>query len=457
MASKTKRAARNNNNPSASHPRSSSRRASKSLDESRRRTRTRLIHGRGRTGKWEYDHHVVPPMTCSAAFRLDSARRGAQGFCDFAHHSTGASEEAPIYIYDRLDEPTRAMLEENLAVAEHGEMAVCFASGMAAISALVGVLVRTGQHIVSHRTLYGCTYSLFTNWLPRADIGTTFIDLSDEAALRKSIRHETRLVYFETPVNPDLQLIDIARVRRIVDETNLDRPLSHRVWIACDNTFASPFCQRPLQRGADVVVESLTKGIGGFGTDLGGVVVGPAGLQDKLLMYRKDFGGTLSPKAAWGALVYGLPSLAARMANYQKSAMRVAKFLEAHPRVEYVRYPGLPSFPQYDLAREQMVDESDRFAPGSMIYFVLRQTSHDDNPGERLIDWIAKNSYCITLAVSLGQVKTLIECPYSMTHAAVPREQKEVDGLVPGGVRLSIGLEDWHDLIAELDAALSST
>lgn len=457
MASRTRKPAGTNGSSKASHSKSSHRRPSQSHDESRRRTRTRLIHGRGRSHKWEYDHHVVPPMTCSAAFRLDSARRGAQGFCEFAHHAPDAPEHTPIYIYDRLDEPTRAMLEENLAVAEHGDMAVCFASGMAAISALVGVLVRTGQHIVSHRTLYGCTYSLLTNWLPRNDILTTFIDLSDEAALRKAVRNETRLVYFETPVNPDLQLIDIARVRRIVDEINLDRPLSHRIWIACDNTFASPFCQRPLQLGVDVVVESLTKGIGGFGTDLGGVVVGPADLHDKLLLYRKDFGGTLSPKAAWGALVYGLPSLAARMANYQKTAMRVAKFLEAHPRVEYVRYPGLPSFPQYDLARKQMVDENDRFAPGSMIYFVLKQISLDDNPGERLIDWIAKNSYCITLAVSLGQVKTLIECPFTMTHAAVPPEQKAADGLVPGGVRLSIGLEDWHDLIAELDAALSRT
>ncbi|QOJ02252.1 MAG: PLP-dependent transferase [Planctomycetia bacterium] len=456
MASRTKKSTRNNGNSPTARPATSQHLPSKRLDESRRRTRTRLIHGRGRTGKWEYDHHVVPPMTCSAAFRLDSARRGAKGFCEFAHHTPGAPEHAPIYIYDRLDEPTRAMLEENLAVAEHGDMAVCFASGMAAISALAGVLVRTGQHIVSHRTLYGCTYSLFTNWLPRQEIGITFIDLSDEAALRKSIHHETRLVYFETPVNPDLQLIDIARIRRIVDQINLDRPLSHRVWIACDNTFASPFCQRPLQLGADVVVESLTKGIGGFGTDLGGAVVGPAELHDKLLMYRKDFGGTLSPKAAWGALVYGLPSLAARMANYQKTAMRVAKFLENHPRVEYVRYPGLPSFPQYDLARKQMVDENGRFAPGSMIYFVLKHTSPDDNPGERLIDWVAQNSYCITLAVSLGQVKTLIECPYTMTHAAVPPEQKAAEGLVPGGVRLSIGLEDWHDLIAELNEALEN-
>jgi methionine-gamma-lyase len=432
-------------------------RSARRLDETHRRTRTRLIHGRGRSHTWEYDHHVVPPMTCSAAFRLDSAKRGAQGFSEFAHHTPDATEHAPIYIYDRLDEPTRAMLEENLAVAERGDMAVCFASGMAAISALVGVLVRTGQHLVSHRTLYGCTYSLFTNWLPRYDIAATFIDLADEAALRRAITSQTRLVYFETPVNPDLQLIDIGRMRRLVDEINLDRPLSHRVWIVCDNTFASPFCQRPLQLGADVVVESLTKGIGGFGTDLGGVVIGPAELQDKLLMYRKDFGGTLSPKAAWSALVYGLPSLAARMANYQKTAMRVAKFLEGHPRVEYVRYPGLPSFPQYDLARRQMVDENGRFAPGSMIYFVLRQASPDDNPGERLIDWIAKNAYCITLAVSLGQVKSLIECPYTMTHAAVPPEQKAADGLVPGGVRLSVGLEDWHDLIAELEEALSRT
>lgn len=425
--------------------------------EAQRAVRTRLIHGVGRTRKWDYGHHVVPPLTSSVTFRLDSTERGARGFVDFAHLAPDGEPPVPIYIYDRLDEPTRAMLEENLAAAEHGDCAVCFASGMAAISAALGVLVPADGHIVAHRTLYGCTYSLMTNWLPRYGVTTSFVDLTDPAALSYSVTDATRVVYFETPVNPDMQLIDIAAIRRAVDDLNVRRTQKEQIRIVVDNTFASPYCQRPLMLGADVVVDSLTKSIGGFGTDMGGVVVAPHWLRDLLLLYRKDFGGALSPKAAWSTLVYGLPSLAARMANYQKSAHHVARFLEKHPRVAEVRYPGLPSFPQYDLARRQMVDERGRFSPGGLLYFVLRQDSADEHAGERLVDWIAANSYCITLAVSLGQIKTLIECPYSMTHAALPPERKAADGLVPGGIRLSVGLEDWHDLIADLDEALRAT
>lgn len=425
--------------------------------ETERAVRTRLIHGVGRTRKWDYDHHVVPPMTSSATFRLDSVSRGAQGFVEFGHLSPDSEEHGPIYIYDRLDEPTRGMLEENLAMAERAECAVCFASGMAAISAAIGVLAPAGSHILSHRTIYGCTYSLLTNWLPRLNINVTFTNLVHPGSIAEQVRDNTRIVYFETPVNPDMQLIDIAAARRKIDQINEKRPPEERVWMVVDNTFASPFCQRPITLGADVVVESLTKAIGGFGTDLGGVVAGPKALHDPLVLYRKDFGGSLSPKSAWPPLVYGLPSLGARMANYQKTAHHIARFLENHPKVEYVRYPGLASFPQFELAKKQMIDESGHFSPGSMIYFVLRQRSENDNPGERLIDWIAANSYCITLAVSLGQIKTLIECPYSMTHAALPPDRKADDGLIPGGVRLSVGLEDWHDLMAELSTALDHT
>jgi len=426
------------------------------LRETQRRVRTRLIHGVGRSRKWDYNHHVVPPITSSATFRLDSARRGAQGFVEFAHLSPDAETRAPIYIYDRLDEPTRGMLEENLAVAEHGEMAVCFATGMAAISAALGVLARAGDHVIAHRTLYGCTYSLLTNWLSRCGVGLTLVDLNDPAVLREAERDATRVIYFETPVNPDMQLIDITGVRQEVDRLNEFRGEDRRIRIVVDNTFATPYCQRPLTLGADLVVESLTKGIGGFGTDMGGVVVGPRHLRDPVMLYRKDFGGTLSPKAAWSSLVYGLPSLAARMANYQKTAHHVAKFLEQHPKVRRVLYPGLPSFPEYELAKRQMVSEDGKFAPGSMIYFVLRDDSGAANAGERLIDWVAEHSYCITLAVSLGQIKTLIECPYTMTHAALPLEQKIADGLEPAGIRISVGLEDWHDITDELSAALDS-
>jgi cystathionine beta-lyase/cystathionine gamma-synthase len=418
------------------------------------RMRTRLIHGVSHTGRWDYNHHVVPPMTASATFRLDSAERGAQGFQEFMAEDFDPEKHPPIYIYDRLDEPTRGMLEDNLAFAEHGEIAVCFASGMAAISAAMCVLTRGGEHMVSHKVLYGCTYSLASTWLPRYKIHVTLTDLTDLAQLRQAIRPETRVIYFETPVNPDLKLIDIAAVRAVADELNARRPDEERIWVVVDNTFATPFCQRPLELGAHLVCESLTKAIGGFGTDIGGAVIGPRKLHRDLVLYRKDFGGSLSPKNAWPPLVQGLPTLATRMINYQKSAMRVAEFLEKHPKVERVCYPGLASFPQRELAKRQMFDYRGHFAPGSMLYFVIRDPEGKGEPASRFIDWAAAHAYSLTLAVSLGQIKTLVEAPYTMTHAPMPDEEKRARGIVPGGIRVSLGLEDWHDITADLAEAL---
>jgi len=393
-------------------------------------------------------------MTCSATFRLDSSERGAQGFSEFVADQYDPATHAPIYIYDRLDEPTRGMLEDNLAVAEAGEVAVCFASGMAAISAALCVLAQADEHIVTHKMLYGCTYSLVNSWLPRFRIGATLADLTDEAALRAAITPKTRVIYFETPVNPDLRLIDISAIRAVADEFNRHRSEQTRLRVVVDNTFATPFCQRPLTQGADLVCQSLTKGIGGFGTDIGGAVIGPRTLHRDLILFRKDFGGSLSPKNAWPPLVHGLPTLATRMINYQKSAMHVAKFLEEHPKVEHVSYPGLPSFGQYELAKRQMVDYRGHFAPGSMIYFTVRDPKGTGEPARRLIDFAAEHAYSLTLAVSLGQIKTLIEAPYSMTHAGLPEEEKRARDLMPGGIRLSLGLEDWHDIIADLSTAL---
>jgi cystathionine beta-lyase/cystathionine gamma-synthase len=379
------------------------------------RMRTHLIHGSKDSKLWDFNHHIVPPMSASTAYRLDTVHRGAQGFSQYATDESG--EQAPIYIYDRLQEPTRGILEENLAYAEGGEMAVCFASGMAAISAAIGINVRASEEIVSHHTIYGCTYSLFTKWLPRFNIVTKFTDLTDPAKTEESITDRTRIIYLETPVNPTLHLIDIAAVRQLVDRINADRRAEDRIRMIVDNTFATPFCQRPLTLGADLVVHSLTKNIGGFGTDMGGAVVGDQEFHESLLMYRKDFGGVLSPKNAWPILVYGLPTLAARIVNQQKTAMKVAQFLERHPKVATVLYPGLESFPQYDLARRQMISYDGKFAPGSMLLFVLNgDTKTASQAAERCVDYIAQNAYSITLAVSLGQVRTLIEEPFSMTH-----------------------------------------
>jgi cystathionine beta-lyase/cystathionine gamma-synthase len=417
--------------------------------------RTHLIHGNFESKKWDYDHHVIPPISSSATYRLSSAHRGAQGFFEFACDDLGSERKVPIYIYDRLDEPTRGMLEENLAYAERGDICVTFSTGMAAISAALGINLKAGEQVVAHKILYGCTYSLLTNWLPRFGIKAVFADLTDDDELLRAINERTRVVYFETPVNPTLQLIDIAHVRSLVDKVNASRKDDQKIVIIVDNTFATPYCQRPVELGADIVAHSLTKNIGGFGTEMGGAVIAPRRYYNPLMLFRKDFGGVLSSKSAWSIMVYGLSTLATRMVNQQKTAMHVAQFLEHHPKVGRVFYPGLESFPQYQLARKQMCDFTGKFAPGSLIYFTFKGDGAKANEAaERFIDFIAEHSYTITLAVSLGQIKTLIECPYSMTHSALPDEEKLAKGVEPGGIRLSIGLEDWHDITEDLTHAL---
>jgi methionine-gamma-lyase len=420
---------------------------------------TRLIWGKSFTPKWDYSHHVVPPLSSSSTFRLTSTKRGAQGFVEFAHHAGDFRVESkvPIYIYDRLGEPNKDLLEENLAVAEQGDCAVTFATGMASVSALCGVLLGSGSEIIAHRMLYGCTYSLFKNWLPRYRIKVTWVDFTDAKALRNAISPQTRLLYFESPVNPTLELIDIRSTAEIVKEHNAHRSKQHRIYTAVDNTFASPFCQRPLEHGVDFVVESLTKGICGFGTDMGGVVVGPQWSYDRLLLYRKDFGGVLPAKSAWPILVYGLPSLAVRFRQQIQTAQKVAEFLEQDKRISLVNYPGLDSFQQRVLAHTQMRDYEGRFAPGTLIYFIPKGKTPTERhrKADRMVNYIADNSYTMTLAVSLGNIRTLIEHPGSMTHSAIPPEEQLKRGIDPGGIRLSVGLERTEDIIHDLQLALN--
>jgi len=419
---------------------------------------TRLIHGRMHSTHWQYDDHIVPPISSSAAYRLESAGRGAEGFVEFANPEFNVDQHAPIYIYDRLDEPARGMLEENLAEAEGGDRCVCFATGMAAISGALGVVSKTGDRIVAHPTLYGCTYSLFTNWYPRYGIDVDFVDLRDLEALERAIAPaNTMVVYFETPVNPTLELIDIRAVADLVGRANAKRSdRKRRIFVVVDNTFATPFAQRPLEHGADIVVESLTKNVGGFGTDMGGAVVCEDLIHPDVLLYRKDFGGPLSPKSAWPVLTHGLPTLPLRSRRQQETAMRVAEFLEAHPLVDRVMYPGLASHPHHAVARRQMRDPDGTFAPGILLYFVLKGSPEEARArGTRVIDTIAEESLAITLAVSLGQIRTLIEHPSSMTHAPIPVAAQLEAGIDPGGIRLALGLEEPADVIADLERALA--
>ncbi len=420
-----------------------------------------LIYGQAQNPRWDYSHHLLPPISSSATFRLDSAQRGAEGFAEFAHSSDEVTvkSKAPIYIYDRLGEPNKDMLEENLAYAEGGDIAVTFASGMAAISGILGMLTGSGSEIIAHKTLYGCTYSLMTNWYPRLKIETKFVDMTNPNIILRHVTNNTRVVYLESPVNPTLHLIDLKAVADIVKNLNTKRSDEEKIYTVVDSTFATPFCQRPISLGIDFVVHSLTKAIGGFGTDIGGVVIGPKWSHDRLMLYRKDFGGVLSSKAAWPVLVQGLPSLAVRMRQMQATAQKIAEFLTTRPEIECVHYPGLPQFGQAELARRQMVDYDGNFAPGAMLYFVMKGENPADRlkRAERFINHVAKHAYCITLAVSLGNIRTLIEHPGSMTHSAIPPEEQMAAGMNPGGIRLAPGLEKPEDIIMDLAVSLDET
>jgi cystathionine beta-lyase/cystathionine gamma-synthase len=403
---------------------------------------------------WEYGHHLVPPISTYSTFRLESTGRGARGFQEYAHAD---QPDHHIYIYDRLREPNKDMLEEHLAMAEGGEMAVTFASGMGAIAAAFGVLLKADEHLVTHRAMYGCTHSLVNNWLPRLGITSTQIDLTNPGALLPAVRPETRVIYFETPTNPTLEVIDMQAIVAHVRTLNACRPPEARIYVVVDNTFATPYCQRPLAHGIDFVVHSLTKGIGGFGTTMGGVVIGPQSHRDAFLLYRKDFGGVLSPHSAWSILAYGLPSLAVRFRQAQQTARDVAHYLSDHPAVARVAYPGLEGFDAYAVAHRQMTDYQGRFAPGVMIYFELQGSTLEERQeaGIQFINDLAQNAYTITLAVSLGNVRTLVEHPSSMTHAPIPLDEQVRMGIQPSGIRLSIGLEEPVDLIRDLEASLA--
>lgn len=423
--------------------------------EPKYRHRSVLIHGKFRSEKWDFDDHILPPITTTTAFRLRSAERGAKGFEQFANPELDRNTEHPIYIYARLDDPCQGLLEETLAFAENGETAVSFATGMAAISAALGVHLRTGDHIVSHKTIYGCTYSLITRWLDRFGVKHSFVDMNCEETLRDAIQPQTRILYFESPCNPTMDLVDIELVVKVAREANEKRPPEQRVVVVMDNTFASPFCQRPLDAGVDFVVHSLTKHISGFGADMGGAVIGPRSAETDLLLFRKDFGGSISPKAAWAILAFGLPTLALRMEREQASAQQVAEFLEQHPKVSRVLYPGLKSFPQSELARKQMRDIDGNFAPGSLLYFEMEGSPEEAyRRAVRVVNHIADHALDITLAVSLGQIRTLIEHPASMTHSSIPPDAQVEAGIHPGGLRMSLGIEDVRDILQDLEEAL---
>ena len=367
---------------------------------------------------------VSVPIFQSSTFAFPDAREGA---ARFAGEKSG-------FIYTRIANPTVAALEESTAVLENGDKGIGAATGMAAITSVFLSLLHEGAHVVATGSLYGSTRVLLEQQLSRFGVRSTFVDTSDLDALKRAVRPETLMVFVETPTNPTMIITDIAAAAEIAHAAG--------AVLVVDNTFASPHLQRPLELGADIVIHSLTKYINGHSDVLGGMIVTKdRELYDRIRKMHVLTGGSMDPHQAW-LILRGLKTLPLRMERAQENARKLADFLKGHPKVTWVRYPGLPEHPQYETAKKQM----DGF--GSMLCFGVTDGLEG---GITLLD----NVELITLAVSLGAVETLIEHPASMTHASVPKAEREEAGITDDLVRLAVGCEDFEDLRDDLNRALN--
>lgn len=337
------------------------------------------------------------------------------------------------YEYARVSNPTRDRLETNLAALEGGLASRVFASGMAAINAIASML-KSGDHVVAGHNLYGGTPRLFNQVLANFGMMFTYVDTSDAKNVDRALQKNTRLVFLETPTNPLMELCDIRAISNLAHQ--------HGIEVVVDNTFMSPYFQRPIELGADMVVHSTTKFLNGHSDGLGGVVVCTKPEQnEKLAFLQKAAGAILSPFECW-LILRGVKTLAVRMLQHDCNGRKVAEYLSTHKKVKKVFYPGLPSHPQHELAKRQMSGF------GSMIAF---ETGSLDNANKML----RKVRVC-SLGESLGGVETLISHPATMTHAAVGEEGRRKIGITDGMVRISVGIEDVDDILADLDQALAA-
>ncbi len=337
------------------------------------------------------------------------------------------------YEYARVSNPTRDRLETNLAALEGGISARVFGSGMAAINAITSML-KAGDHVVAGHNLYGGTPRLFNQVLTNFGLTFTYVDTSDLRKVEKAFQKNTRLLFVETPTNPLMELCDLSLIAKLSHQ--------HKVELVVDNTFTSPYFQRPIEFGADMVVHSTTKFLNGHSDGLGGVVVCTRSEQaEKLAFLQKCAGAILSPFECW-LILRGVKTLAVRMEQHDRSGRKVAAYLADHKKVKEVFYPGLPDHPQHELAKRQMTGF------GSMITF---ETGSLANANKML----RKVRVC-SLAESLGGVETLISHPATMTHAGVGEEGRRKIGITDGMVRISVGIEDVDDILADLDQALAA-
>jgi methionine-gamma-lyase len=370
---------------------------------------------------------LATPIHQTATFVFDSAEQGGKRF---------ALEEGG-YIYSRLGNPTNTQLEEKLAMLEGAEAAISTASGIGAVASAFWTVLKAGDHVVAAKTLYGCTYAYLNHGISRYGVEVTFVDTTNLEEVRQAMRENTKVVYLETPANPNLEVADIEAISKIAHQ-NKD------CIVMVDNTFCTPYIQRPLEFGADVVIHSGTKFLNGHGDVISGFVVGSSEFIKNVRLFGvKDMtGASLSPFDAF-LIIRGMKTLEIRMEKHCENAMKVAKFLEGHSAVEKMYYPGLESFPQYELAKKQMS------LPGAVIAFEVKGGIEE---GKKVIN----STELCTIAVSLGDAETLIQHPASMTHSPYTKEEREMAGISDGLIRIAVGLENVEDIINDLDKALKS-
>ncbi|WP_372863774.1 methionine gamma-lyase, partial [Pseudoalteromonas sp.] len=383
---------------------------------------TQCIHGPQKAN----DPHgaLTSPLYQTSTFHFENAAQGAARF---------AGEE-PGYIYTRLGNPTTTELEQKVAQLEGCEAAAATATGMGAVSASVLSFLSQGDHLIASSALYGCTFAFFAHMLPRWGIEVTFVDMTNESELRAAIKPNSKMIFVETPINPTMAVIDLALIGNVAKQHNL---LS-----VVDNTFLTPLLQSPKQYGIDIIMHSATKYLNGHGDVVAGIVCGSLEHITQIKMtVLKDIGATISPHDAW-LINRGLKTLAIRVERHCQSAQTIAEYLEAHPQVNKVYYPGLKSHPGYKYIGKQMK------AAGGVIAFEIKGSLTD---GEQFID----SMQLCTLAVSLGDAETLIQHPASMTHSPYTPEERLAAGISDGLIRLSVGLEDVNDIINDLNQAFT--
>ncbi len=382
---------------------------------------SKLIHG------GEYHDPLgsaVTPIFQSSTFKFKSAEHGAACFAG----------EDDGFIYTRIANPTIRDLEKTMAELENGYDGIATSSGMGAINCVYLAYLGAGAHIISHEAVYGPARVVLETLYVQFGVESTFVNTSDLEQVKEAIRPETKLIYTETPANPTIDISDLQALAELAHE--------HEIPVCVDNTFCSPYLQKPLDLGVDIVLHSMTKFINGHADVVAGMLVTKTEEDYKRLRsVMVNVGCNMDPHQAFLAR-RGLKTLAIRMDRAQENAIKVANYLDEHPKVDWIKYPGLKSHPQYDLARRQME------GPGAMISFGLKG-GYD--AGKKLMNSVN----LALLAVSLGGIETLIQHPASMTHSKMSKEAKQHAGISDGLVRLSVGIEDVEDIIADLDQGLN--